>query len=104
MPNRFTSIAEGICKTSVLLVFSVCDSYLKEGELQKHLFDYHRAQTLDEYFVKINSSSSGGSSGTLYICVVCWAKIPTLADMASHRNTCKIDQHNGTGGNDAPVS
>ena len=83
-----------------MIFFSVCDSYLKEGELQKHLFDYHRAQTLDEYFVKINSGSSGGSSNTLYICVVCWAKIPTLADMASHRNTCKIDQHNGTGGND----
>ena len=27
----------------------------------------------------------------LYICVVCWAKLPTVTEMRCHRNTCKVN-------------
>ena len=67
--------------------------------MQKHLFDDHRAETLDEYFVKINSSCTPG--GLLYICVVCWAKITSLPDTANHRNVCKISSPEQTNGGSA---
>jgi hypothetical protein len=33
-------------------------------------------------------------SSSVHICVVCWGKLPTSADMAAHRTNCKI-QTNG---------
>ena len=82
---------------------TICDSYLKEEQLQTHLFDGHRAENLRDYFVKISVERAGqpatfkpakpnsNSSSSLFICVVCWAKILTMGDMNSHRHSCKIE-------------
>ena len=93
---------------------TICDAYLKEEQLQSHLFDGHRAEGLSEYFVQVcidNNATGNVSSVTqgrfpkkryLYICVVCWAKITNAGDMAVHRKTCKTDICNNSN-NDSPA-
>ena len=42
----------------------------------------------------------GDKSRYLYICVVCWAKLPSVSEMRTHRNTCKVnfgDEKEGDG-------
>ena len=90
---------------------TICDAYLKEEQLQSHLFDGHRAEGLSEYFVQVCTDNNIPGNVTqgyfpkkryLYICVVCWAKITKSGDMAVHRKTCKTDICNNSN-NDSPV-
>ena len=80
---------------------TLCDTYLKEEELQGHLFDGHSAETVENSFVRVATSSTTSEASTrslfiqkkryVYICVVCWAKIPDSRSTASHRQACKAD-------------
>ncbi len=86
---------------------TLCESYLKEEELQSHLFEGHQAENVEESFVRVkNSAKNGGSGGggasQLHICVVCWAKIPRVGtggggggggreDLRAHRAGCRTD-------------
>ena len=89
---------------------TICDAYLKEEQLQSHLFDGHRAEGLSEYFVQVGIDNNLSNvtqvyfpkKRYLYICVVCWAKIPNAGDMAVHRKTCKTDICNNSN-NDSPA-
>ena len=83
---------------------TVCDAYLKEEQLQSHLFEGHKADNLNECFVRINvdPSATPGTfqpaakkpSTSLFICVVCWAKITSMSDIPAHRNVCKVETNN----------
>ena len=92
---------------------TICDAYLKEEQLQSHLFDGHKAEGLSEYFVQVCTDNTNITSNQvtqgyfpkkryLYICVVCWAKITNAGDMAVHRKTCKTDICNNSN-NDSPA-
>ena len=92
---------------------TICDAYLKEEQLQSHLFDGHKAEGLSEYFVQVQTDNTNITSNQvtqgyfpkkryLYICVVCWAKITNAGDMAVHRKTCKTDICNNSN-NDSPA-
>jgi len=80
---------------------TVCEESLKEEELQSHLFEGHSAENLQDYFVRVcPDKSKGGPLRTdkpryLYICVVCWAKLPSLTEMRGHRMTCKVNFGDG---------
>ena len=84
---------------------TLCDAYLREDELQSHLFDGHQAENISNFFVRVLSPSSS-DKGILFqqlqrhvhICVVCWAKIPEPKDCASHRLACRADNSDGGGG------
>jgi len=77
---------------------TVCEESLKEEELQSHLFEGHSAENLQDYFVRVNPDKVKGGTPVrtdkpryLYICVVCWAKLPSDGEMRRHRNTCKVN-------------
>ena len=88
---------------------TVCEESLTEDQLQSHLFDTHSAEnlqvspqssphpqyphlfSLQDYFVRVCTGGSGSGSKYLYICVVCWAKLPSKQEMAAHRETCKVN-------------
>lgn len=40
---------------------TLCDAFLKEEELQAHLFDGHQAEDCSNYFVRVNTNASAGS-------------------------------------------
>ena len=89
---------------------TLCDAYLREDELQSHLFDGHQAENISNFFVRVLSPSSS-DKGILFqqlqrhvhICVVCWAKIPEPKDCASHRLACRADNSgDGSGGGGGP--
>ena len=86
---------------------TLCDAYLREDELQAHLFEGHQAENITNFFVRVLSPSSASSDkGILFqqlqrhvhICVVCWAKIPEPKDCAAHRLACRADNSDGLGG------
>lgn len=80
----------------------MCESYLKEEELQSHLFEGHQAENVEESFVRVSVTAAGkqppsginnNKSESLHICVVCWAKIPRgdggPEDLKAHRAACR---------------
>ena len=77
---------------------TLCESYLKEEELQSHLFEGHQAESVEDSFVKVSpkpaSSNNNNKHEHLHICVVCWAKIPRVGgtdDLKAHRTACRTD-------------
>ena len=76
---------------------TLCESYLKEEELQSHLFEGHQAENVEESFVRVKSTKGQEQGQVLHICVVCWAKIPNRGgqqqqdDLRVHREGCRTD-------------
>jgi hypothetical protein len=82
---------------------TLCDTFLKEEELQSHLFEGHQAEGISNFFVRVCTSTAADKgilfkqlqSKNTYICVVCWAKIADANDTAAHRLGCKADPADG---------
>ena len=47
--------------------------------------------SLQDYFVRISHKNNDGENKFLYICVVCWAKLDSSAEMVNHRESCKVN-------------
>ena len=86
---------------------TLCDAYLREDELQSHLFDGHQAENISNFFVRVQAPPSPVDKGSIlfqqlqrhvHICVVCWAKIPEQKDCPSHRLGCRAENGGGDGG------
>ena len=75
---------------------TLCDTYLKEEDLQQHLFEDHRAEKMKDCFVLVATGSGSGSGDNeatkLYICVVCWAKISNFQELVAHRRECRVEE------------
>jgi hypothetical protein len=63
-------------------------------EFQSHLFDEHRAEDCNGYFVRVCVEQTDKGYFTqkkyIFVCVVCWGKFPSSTDMSAHRLACKI--------------
>ena len=61
---------------------------------QSHLFDEHRAEDCNGYFVRVCIEQTDKGYFTqkkyIFVCVVCWGKFPSSTDMSAHRLACKI--------------
>lgn len=72
---------------------TLCDNYVPESELQSHLFDQHKAEDIDDSFVRIFTQDANRGYFVqrqfLNVCVLCWAKIPQLEQTHVHRMSCK---------------
>lgn len=53
----------------------------------------HRAENLDDFFVRVSDPTAHSifKNTSLYICVVCWAKISSASETVTHRKSCKVD-------------
>ena len=74
---------------------TLCDTYLEEEHLQSHLFEGHQAENCEDLFVRVCSGETNKGyfvqKNFLYICVVCWAKLPHARDTVEHRRSCKAN-------------